>query len=85
MTEQKIHDLDKKVSILASKMDDMPLNIVNQMRLVMIEESRKTADGLSKVDVMQGKDIETLKTNQKWIILIGGVFGTVMGKLLNWF
>ena len=85
MVEKRIQELETGAAVaheryehLMSKIDEMPKAIVNEVRLIMIEEARKTSDGL-------GKDVANLKNNQKWIILIGSAISTGIGKLLNLF
>ncbi len=85
MVEDRINRLETHQAVaqeryehLVGKIDDMPKSIVNEVRLIMIEESRKTADGL-------GRDVTNLKNNQKWILLIGTSLSTAIGKLLNIF
>lgn len=61
--EQRLNKLEiqgavnqERYETLVNKIDDMPEAIVNKVRLIMIDEARKTSDGLGiRIDKIEGK------------------------------
>jgi len=79
------NDLSQQIAEVRSFVEKDNDALLDKMTIRFREEAKILADGLTKKDSEQAISIADLKSNQKWVLLLGGTLGGAVGKILNIF